>query len=564
MNDIHQHIDDLVRERLQTLPPAAPPPGGWAALQREMDADTDLQLSRALTGLAAGNSPVGWEALQRKMDPRSAADQQLAERLNGLNTAIPTGWEVLAARMDRENDEAVDTIVTDGLALTEPVVTSGWAALAARLELIGWRRSTVAAWKVTEACLLLSLVLLFIRFGPSPYPASTFAELTEGFPLRQLELTGGKEEASSGPKTVVEVTAAVPSPAEETKAVATSETRMKSAVPVVKVSTRSASGVPDQAVAALPATPDASVLSYDTPPSFLIAEADPLREKIYLPGKISALTISDLKTSLYPPSPALTLPRQDDTEPILYYLNIFVSPYDLNEVITPATEIGEVDISPDRRFTYGKSAGILVDAVQGKSALQFGAVYARRSYIPTALKWYLRDEFPIVEPLKGFSRFVYESIDFQLNYKRSLIESSKWRFSGRIGMSMNVVAYSDFIGKDEVIENLNDRFDDFELRSPIDPEISSSGRSSNTADKKRLVDPPNGWWEGGSALENSSLYVNGGFVMERLMNERWSVYVSPSFSRVVYLKKDQGIGPFKDRINPVALRLGSRYHFGGK
>ena len=42
---------------------------------------------------------------------------------------------------------------------------TGWAALAARLELIRERRGRIVAGKVTELALMASLVLLFVRFG---------------------------------------------------------------------------------------------------------------------------------------------------------------------------------------------------------------------------------------------------------------------------------------------------------------------------------------------------------------------------------------------------------------
>ena len=92
MNDTHQHFDELVRKRLQALPPPTPLPGGWDALQRELDEDADMVLRNALTGLAAGTSPTGWEALERKLDPQTPASQQLADRLNGLKPAPPPGW----------------------------------------------------------------------------------------------------------------------------------------------------------------------------------------------------------------------------------------------------------------------------------------------------------------------------------------------------------------------------------------------------------------------------------------------------------------------------------------
>jgi len=566
MNDNPLHIDAMVRERLQSLPAPEPPLGGWDAMEQQLDGDADLVLRDALVGLAS-DTPSGWEALERRIDPQSDTDKAIADRLNGLEDVPATGWSVLAARLDQENDEAVDAIVSDGLARSATSPASGWAALAARLELIGWRRSTLAAWRITEFCLLLSLLLLFVRFGPSTTDNSTFAELTEGFPLPRTGAAETVPESASppivggAPETEMRVLKDHPVTANDLTIVVSKRNNTIASVPV-----RMATGTPTAPVSAGTEATDASTENIQG----ITKTAVPLpvlTTKLYAPETISGLKIAALKTRRYPPSPALTLPGRDVSEPTYYYLNVFVSPVDLNQVITPATEAEFIDIEADRRFTYGKSAGMMLDIEQGKNTLQFGAVYARRSYIPTALKWYLRDEFPLVEPIQGYSRFSFESINFDLNYKRSLIKNDKWRFSSRVGMGLNVVAYSDFVGRKEVIDGLNESLEFLELHQE-NTSAPSSGRSTDreasVADSKRIVDPINGWWEGGSALDNSTLYVNGGFVMERLMNDRWSVYVSPSFSRVVYLKKDQGIGPFKDRINPFGVRFGSRFHFGGK
>jgi hypothetical protein len=75
--------------------------------------------------------------------------------------------------------------------------------------------------------------------------------------------------------------------------------------------------------------------------------------------------------------------------------------------------------------------------------------------------------------------------------------------------------------------------------------------------------PEKGWLEGGSIFANSSFYLGGGLVVERLMTPRWSLYLSPSFGRVIYLNESRGIGPTNDRIHSGSLRMGSRYLFGG-
>ncbi len=569
MNDTHQYFDELVRKRLEALPNPTPPSGGWSALQRELDEDADMVLRNALTGLAAGTSPTGWEALERKLDPQTTADQQLADRLNGLKPAPPTGWETLVARMDRENDEAIDAIVTDGLARTAPTVTSGWAALAARLELIGWRRSTVAAWKLTEGCLLLSLLLLFVRFGPSTPSNPTFAELAEGFPLPlQAELNSPETKTTNEQKPPQEALVADLTKSPELFT-ATVNKPQPTASPS-QITPRSNANTVVQSVPPLPVSNDVSLLTVSSQPELETA-APSSREDVYLPENVATLAIDELNTRLYPPSPALILPKQDNTEPIYYYLNGFVSPIYLNQVITPATEILEIDITGGRRITYGKSAGLMLDVMHGKNGLQFGFIYNRRSYIPTALKYWQEDEHvPTALAYDGgYNRFVFDALEIQFNYKRTILETEKWRLSGKIGMGINLVAYADFDDQERFVSEFNDFHEwvysqSTQTAQPFAPPEGARSGPGDTQEGDQLTEPAAGFLEGGGVFDNSSLYFNGGIVVERLINQRWSVYVAPSFGRALFLRKDEGIGPYKDRINPAGLRFGSRYHFGGK
>jgi hypothetical protein len=542
MNKSTKHTDALLRQRLlEELPKASPSEAGWAALSERMDADGDLNLQAALVGLSDASPALGWQALERKLDPINITDANIVEKLNGLQpTATIAGWTALEARLEKEKDKAVDALVVDGLAHTGAGATSGWAALAARLELIGWRRGLVSAWKITEASLLLSMLLLVVRFGPlAEGPVLPIAQAENGFPIPM-------DIATVIPTVQTDVSplmdnGSTPLATQAQGAVLARNNQVRNDFPLV-LPTALADIDPEQVVS--------------------LIEDMPLVNNEVIPVAVPSLQIEKLRKTTYLPSPPLNLPKVDNSEPVQYYVNAFVSPFDVNRVVTPGTSIGEFDISGDRRFTYGSSVGLLIDVSQGKNGLQVGATYSRRSYIPTALKWYLQDEYTAFEPIKGYQRFNFENIAFDLNYKRTLLTTNNWRISGRVGMSLSVIARSSFDGKDEVVAGFNE----FEERVGNLPDGQRSGenRPTDFSGKRRLQNPPSGWLQGGSILANSSFYLSGGVVVERLMNPRWSLYVSPTIGRVIYLKEDQGIGPYNDRINLGNLRLGSRYLFGNK
>jgi hypothetical protein len=540
MKQINQQFDDVIRERMKKLPPAAASPDGWERLSSDLDTSPEARFDDTLRN-ALAKSPLStaadWDALQDRMNAEVSGDVQVAEALTSLSPAVvPGSWERLRDRMDAEAAVAMDKTVAENLSRDLAGSVSGWAALAARLELIAHRRGMIAAWKITEFSLLLSALLLFTRFvalpnngteiNAFPFPADLSVALAESEPLTPSTATMAEAAAvlptlsapqEIGPLAVgrapVEVTAAV--------------------LPVLPTE-RLSVAVREPVVEPAPTTRSA-------PPGTEVLETVEVT----------------LENPTGVPSPALQLAPFKPGVPVRYALNAFVSPFDFNQVITPASSIRDFDVSGDIRLTAGYSAGLLVDISQGKNGLQTGLIYSRRSYIPTALKWYLEEDYPVIEPIRGYSRFVFDAITIPLNYRRTLTENERWRFSGRLGMSMSIIAASSFNtpeGQERFVESFNS-FADQDL-----PE--GTGRSLLEGvgiSSRRLTNPEPGWLQGGSILANSSFYLNGGVTVERLINERFSLYVSPSIGRVVYLRDSDGIGPYRDRIHTGSIRLGSRF-----
>ncbi|MBC6996826.1 hypothetical protein QWY85_03985 [Neolewinella lacunae] len=547
MTSRNQDFDALVRQQLKQLPDLPPSGPGWQRLAGELDADDYLR--RALTGPAlASNEATGWASLERKLDVFAASDSQLAAGLDGLRPAVaPGSWDLLAARLDEADEVKIDALLADRLARNTATGSRGWAALAARLELIGQRRELVAAWKITEFSLLLSLLLLFLRFGGLPDGA--------GQPVPAL--AAAQDIASVAPAVgLLPTLAAAPVP-ERPQALTGNSPELPKLKP--------GPGLPDATVptavrpeaSSAPLFPDANeqTTARDVPAPAaepLLADVSPLATLEY-----------GAQRSLMLPSPALRLPAQPRATPIRYYLNVFFSPVDFNQVVTPATQFGDFDVDSDSRLARGTTAGLLLDATSGKNGLQIGVIYSRRAYIPTALKWYLQEDYPLIEPVKGYSRFIHHSIIFPFNYQRTLRESTDWRLTAQVGMSMSVIANSTFYipeGGQDLVEAFNSTTGRFD----VDPPEADGKRSPSYQSSRKLTDPEPGWLEGGSMLTNASFYLGGGITIERTLSPRWSIYAAPTFGRVIYLDAERGIGPYNDRIHTTNVRLGSRYLFGHK
>ena len=543
MEHTHTRFDDIARRRLAEVPPSAPDPAGWDRLERALDAPTDAALSAALTGLATTDAVAGWETLAQRLPTAPPAadgrDQALADRLDGLVPEGPArGWAALAHRLDRDNAARVDALVHQQLSGPTAAPASGWAALAARLELIGWRRSTVAAWKVTEGALLLSLLLLLLRFGPQP----------ERGPL-----------AHATPVGVATPSAGVtpPAPGESAPSVPAAP-RQPAAAPLRATS---------PAVVARPEITDRSETGTGEPGVGIVAPAD--QHGTRLPAEpVPPLAPRPLTMLKLPapsvPSPALSLARVENAAPVVYYANGFVSPVDLNQVVTPGDAVGIFEITKDRRLTTGYTAGLLLDIEKGRNGLQVGVIYSRRAYVPASLKWRYQDQFSAIDPVRGFESFVYHAVEFPFSYQRTWVDRGRWRVGTRVGMSLSVIAKPEIVDQETVVDELLEFEETVTNLAPVPDQRGLPPAAPNFAGKRQLTEPPRGWLEGGGLLANSSFYLGGGVTVERLLTDRWSVYVSPSLGRVIYLRQNVGVGPYGDRIHLGSLRLGGRYRLGGK
>ena len=276
---------------------------------------------------------------------------------------------------------------------------------------------------------------------------------------------------------------------------------------------------------------------------------------------------SDIRRRM--PRPALRLkPLVREASPTSIYVHAFVSPLDANQVITRRLPVFEYDITADNRLTQGSSAGLLFDIMQGRLGIQLGAVYSRINYRPSALKFYLAEELPLVEASAGYSRFRYEQIEFPFSVNAVIAENDRWRWSARATMSVAVTATSTFDITEvdrEAIAAYNQQVNNGQITLP---ELNTpTGRSTDAEASLELIDPDAGWLENGGFFNNTNFYLGGGFMLERLLGGRSSVYINPSFGRVIYLNPDEeaaGTGPYQDRIHIGQLRLGARYRLSRK
>jgi hypothetical protein len=421
-----------------------------------------------------------------------------------------------------EETTATDALLSQRLAEAEPAVVSGWALLAARLELIGQRREMISCVKVTEAALLLSALLLFFRLPEAPQADSPLARLTSPFPVA----------LPHGPSAPVDHS------------------------PVASMISASEAIAPRPEGARVAVT---LIPSLPAPPIPTKPELPVVRRGAFGPVAVSGQGVTLFSTSV---RPLLRLPGIQPPQPIRYYLNLFVSPLDVNQVVTLANP--NLGINDRIDLSTGFSVGALVDIEQGDNALQTGLIYGYRSYIPAEILQ-LNDrgtQDPDREAIR-YGRLKYRTASFPLNYYRTFRTTEKWRISGGLGASMNVILSAEFqlgegVTQKDLVRELN-TFRETAREEGLPKSLNGIGATN------RFINPTVGILDGGGFLDNSSLYLGGSLRVERLVSDRWSLYFSPTFTRLFTVRdNDGGKGPLADRIHNTMLRAGARVRLTDK
>ncbi len=547
-------------------------------MNRDQQKQFDEQVRQKLTSWQPISPPLGWEELANTLDHQALGfDEQLRQKLERplSNSGTPKGWEELAQRMDQQ---AGDQLIHQKLrqASPPPYQTSGWNRLAARLELIARRRSAIIAYKITEISLLLSAMLLFWQFFPL-VPQKT----PQALPFAAVEQAKEPSSVASGTRTAVamepfskrtENTPFTHMPEQNShngQPTANQETTMENLAKIA----HAPSMLNDQAHEAWKAPPSLNMdIQYGLQAS--AGAVSPLESQDFAPqpqatGKtqwampIAPMALPSLALQLLPerpkhPQPALLLPEKLRV-PGQHYLRLFVSPWDINQIVTPAFRLGEKEIARDVRFSSGRSAGLMLDVHHGKHGHSYGVIYSRRSYLPTILAdAESANTLPRPSPLApvdtNLSRITFHTISLPFQYQQQLFKKNGWQLRANVGVEANFVLKASFYKSPNFDSNIRNY-----LRQTGSQGIARSSNDRRELLAADLIHPEAGLLQGGSALLNSSFYVAAGFTLERELGLSASVFVAPQFTRAIYYRRQAGLGPFGDRIHHNALQLGMRW-----
>lgn len=568
--DKHTEADRLLRDGLDSLQPDSPV-GSWEHLAKKLDEQSALPLSDAtktdetlrnrLNAIQPDYQAESWKVLESRLD--STLDEVVADELlqTQLNSVVPPyapeSWTVLSNKLDNsESDELLHHRLVSTAAVPK---VSGWAALAAKLELIAARRTAIYSYKFSELCLVMTFMLLFWRF----VPLANSAQPT--IPDNSPQAIAQQEDQYKTPTTAKlydgTLPAATPFPSDVSPSTEGNSIKQEAASLTLTNSTETRKSVVNAAEVAFVQTTEASAPITDDSPALVltvneITVVEPL-----------AITLADhLIIEEDGPSPLANLAEDKDQLPVAktFHLRPFISPWDINQVVTPKQAVNDIILERDNRLSYGSSAGVLLDVTYRKHSVQYGIIYGRRSYIPTVLKdveAFEPGQGPIERRDTNYSRISLQNISLPVVFQRELFNKNRWRMTIDAGLAANFNIWSRF--------RKSPTFDADVLNWTRQTPQSLSGigrtpetRNLNRIDARDLVFPEEGLFQGGSLLENVNISASLGFSIERQFNERMSFYVAPRFSRAIYYQKSAGVEPFNDRIHNNSVQFGTRILLG--
>jgi hypothetical protein len=552
-----ERTDALLREKLSEGS-AISAPLGWDQLADRLDQGlaperTDALLREKLSEGSAISVPLGWEQLADRLDaegslPERESDEILRDKLTTLDAGLePQGWAALASRMDNAESDEIFHYRLDRHAPTP--LLSGWALLAAKLELIAGRRAAIYSYKFSELCLVVVALLLFWHLQPSsgtsaPAPAAIANLIDESTTVDSAQKVAKQDFEEASQVAVLSQTAGV---------VTTTDNEEMNRSP--------------EAMIARPSTVAVETIASIYPDPLSMSEAK-INFTTGVYGTAELLPVHPFEPLSYPRLEMglpIQLKNPAAREPAEIYLRAFISPWDFNQIVTPRQAVNDIILDEDIRISYGSSAGVLIENAHRKHLFQFGLIYSNRSYIPTVLKEVEDVPLPTgnVEVRDtNYSRIRFQTISLPAVYQRELLRNDKWRIAASVGVSLNLNILATFRKSPTFDQDVLD----WTRQSPT-PEFGLRGNSNSDLPRLSAIDlvyPEQGLFQGGSLLANSGLSASLGFSIERNISERFSLYLAPRFSRAIYYRKNTGLEPFNDRIHNNSIQLGTRMFLGTK
>jgi len=576
-------LDKIVKDALGKLEVDASS-NAWQQMEAKIEADADLSgatqqsFDDAIKGAIESTEVAYTPGLWAMMEARIEADAELSGATEqvfdeSIKNAIgskevaytASAWAMMEAHLDLEENlvDIEDTDVIDAVSysnlsnLQVEYDEESWNTLSKKLDKeFSFRRRVLYRYKVLEMALMA--LFIFTLFNTLPLQKELVQKLTDKNNIEKTTNSFEKEDSSEQL-----IAANEPTP----KETAVNTSKEETEVSKINKSTATKDNNIQYSIienqSNIVSTPITTSIENSTIENKLnasnssesieakIANATPSLEFKKVEG-----FLSNNKLSIMSSLPSLATRFffiQDETKPILECilckgaftpLKIKTGMFmvgDYNYVMTPYDR--DFNLSSYNNATLGYGLGFTLGFGFGRWEVETGGIYASKRYQPESEE--VLGDFRSGYIENKLDEITLDIIKIPLNIKYTFTNKPNWNFYAMAGASLNVAASAKY----NTIAT---------YKSPAPPP-GFGGRSSEeiieSESKYNNKIFSDGWFEGGSFLENRYFTANIGLGMERQLTKRWSLFMQKSYQHSILF---DGIGPNKDRINNVSIFAGAR------
>lgn len=515
----------------------------------------DKLLREKLNSLQPPYQAGSWEQMADRLDMMEAADAfdaSVEEQLRKVEVNYQqTSWQALAARLDQveTSDEVFDATVEAQLRRVKVGYRqSTWQLLATRLELERQRMRAIAHYKTMEVTLLLLLFITAWQHLPLAEPVPVRPAVpTHNIPIAAAQTNEGEQiqeyEGHTNLNYTIPTVAAVP----ELDQLSIRE--VESLTATVQLLARFGNNdivdpLPGVTFIKLPtATPQDQLMALRAEKAAALSTPTDDFAAIGIMTSLESITPGLLNYGN--PNELLDYIRPSERQTFVR-VGFLGSP-DYNRVVTPPQTIANGEVFELSRYALGYSGGLTIGVEHNdKWEVETGFIYSARRYqaIPTVFV-----SGSVREGFTGYSLQDFELNTFSapLNFRYNLLVHDKWRLYTQMGGALNVVVQANYYAANE------NAFASLRGGSNDNPRTGTSAVSKPELLKRKNFN--GGWLHGGSLRENATLYGELGFGVERYMTPNWSMFVQPHYQQALPFF-NEGLGPYRDRISSMAIRLG--------
>jgi|GEM_PF-896545 len=553
-----------------------------------LEDNLDKKIKDVLKNLEVEYDPKSWDAFEQQLKAEEILhpadfdnaylDGLVMQNLDNLEKEIPPpNWELMEQQLEAadaleniESDAVVDELTHEKLQnLTVAYHPSHWPMLAQRLREELSLKKKLYKYKVTEAALMLLLLLTMVNYFPPgerfQRPTAAMDEIQEPNPpspvlpefsvssSAQLITAPTKRNGFSESSTVESPPTLSkkekPAPSKISGGIITSskggtktaqkESAANHLIPPFERGPQFIESVPSK----LP------LLSYLAIPKILLPEelvgrslkmatpqttADKNETDSPLPSPIESLTPQLLN---YENAVSLPLVQPIPAKKKKQIRFSFFSSVDYNLVFSPKEIVFDTVVGKDVTDAYGYGGGITFSVKKGRWEFETGGLYTFKRYVPkTPDHQFEKQGYYVFERFEGIQ---LDILQVPMNLHYHFINRPKWKLYGVFGASLHMVM-------SPVYEIKQTRI--LAFASPLPPD----GNFNSLKDEKQF---PKGILGGGSFKENSYLSGNLGLGLERYLSPRWSIFLQPNYQHYF---SPNGIGPNKDKIYTLSFFLGTK------